>query len=351
MTNCILCDRPLSETTAKNLLLHEEAEDCLVRVTDGYGVSIDEDYGVEGDDVFFKHPVEEVAENVYASTWLPVDEALKQIFAGAGLERLGGRSTGSGWSNVSLFQKCPYAWKRSYLSRDKGEGAFFAGEPVPLAVGSLIHTYLAVYYQKMITPSYPLTADDVNQAVITLGCNPEATQESWRLFTAYRLFYKNERVEPLAVEANFVDPRTGHSCRYDLVAYFPDEAIGRLSGTYNVEHKTASRFDQNTLEGWAGDGEILGQIDIWQRLKLERRFGPLRGVLVNLIGKQKVPQFHRTVAAPTAFAIDQHRQGLRTWNASIQVAKATGVFPRARANCIHRFGRCQWWDHCNLGED
>jgi hypothetical protein len=105
------------------------------------------------------------------------------------------------------------------------------------------------------------------------------------------------------------------------------------------------------LEAWVGDGEILGQVDIWQRLKLERRFGQLRGVLVNLIGKQKVPQFHRTVAAPTAFAIDQHRHGLRTWNANIQVAKATGVFPRSRANCIHRFGRCDHWDHCNLGED
>jgi hypothetical protein len=118
-----------------------------------------------------------------------------------------------------------------------------------------------------------------------------------------------------------------------------------------VTHNTASRFDQNTLEGWVGDGEILGQIDIWQRLKLDRRFGPLRGVLINLIGKQKLPEFHRTVAAPTAFAIDQHRRDLYQWNAKIQLAKASKVFERSRANCIHRFGRCQWWDHCNLGED
>lgn len=356
MTNCILCDRPLSETTIPSLLMHEEADDCLVRVTDGYGVSIDHKFEVIGDDVYFRDEVREqlvgeVEDLVMASTWLSTEIALKEIFAGAGLQRLGGRSTGSGWSNVSLFQKCPYAWKRTYLNSGPGEGAVYTAEPVPLAVGSLVHTYLALHYQRMILPSYPLTPDDVNQAVITLGCNPEATQESWRLFSAYRLFYKNERVEPLAVEANFVDPRTGHSCRYDLVAYFPDESVGRLSGTYGVEHKTASRFDQNTLEGWVGDGEILGQIDIWERLHLEKRFGPLRGVLVNLIGKQKTPEFHRTVAAPTAFAIDQHRADLRTWNASIQLAKATGVFPRTRANCIHRFGRCGHWDHCNHGDD
>jgi hypothetical protein len=225
------------------------------------------------------------------------------------------------------------------------------GEVLPLAVGILTHVYLALHYQRMMVKDYPLTPDDVNQRVRELGCDPAAFSEGWRLFTAYRLFYKNENMIPMAVEYDLVDPRNNDSCRYDLVAYFPDETPGRLPGTYVIEHKTASRFDQNTLEAWPGDGEILGQVALWDRLKLERKFGKLRGVLVNLIGKQKTPEFHRTLAAPTAFAIEQHLSDLKQTNAEIQLAKASGVFPRSRANCIGRFGRCGFWGSCNLGED
>jgi hypothetical protein len=351
MTNCILCQRPLSETTAPNLYLHEVAEDCLVRVADHHGISLDDGFVVDGEDIFPRAAEPEFDERVIIlPTWKPIEEVMGEIFADLGLDRLGGRSTGSGWSSVSLFQKCRYAWKKNYLV-EKTEDKTFMGEILPLAVGILVHTYLALHYQRMLVADYPLTADDVNQRVREAGCNPEVFLEAWRLFSAYRLFYKNEVIVPLAIEANYVDPRTNDSCRYDLVAYFPDEVPGRLPGTYVVEHKTASRFDQNTLEAWPGDGEILGQINAWQRLHLDKRFGPLRGVLVNLIGKQKMPEFHRTIAAPTSFAIEQHRADLRQTNAEIQLAKTTGVFPRSRANCIHRFGRCQFWDHCNLGED
>jgi hypothetical protein len=351
MTSCILCQRPLSETTSPAIFMHEEAEDCLVRVADQFGISRDHEFVVDGDDVYPKADESEVDERIIVlPTWKPLEQAMTEIFAGAGLDRLGGRSTGSGWSSVSQFQKCRYAWKRTYLVRSN-EGETFMGEILPLAIGILVHTYLALHYQRMLVPSYPLTPDDVNQRVREMGCNPEVFLEAWRLYSAYRLFYKNEVIVPLAVEANYVDPRTNDSCRYDLVAYFPDEVPGRLPGTYIVEHKTAGRFDQNTLEAWPGDGEILGQINAWERLHLEKRFGSLRGVLVNLIGKQKMPEFHRTIAAPTSFAIEQHRRDLKNTNAEIQVAIASNNWPRSRANCIHRFGRCAHWDHCNLGDD
>jgi hypothetical protein len=351
MINCILCQRPLSETTSPTLYMHEPAEDCLVRVTDQFGISRDDGFVVDGDDVYPKVEEAEDERVIILPTWKPLEETMKEIFADYGLDRLGGRSTGSGWSSVSLFQKCRYAWKKTYLAERDGSEETFVGEILPLAIGILVHTYLALHYQRMLVPDYPLSADDVNQRVREAGCNPEVFLEAWRLFSAYRLFYKNENVIPLAVEANYRDPRTNDSCRYDLVAYFPDEAPGRLPGTYIVEHKTASRFDQNTLEAWPGDGEILGQISSWEKLHLERRFGQLRGVLVNLIGKQRSPEFHRTIAAPTSFAIDQHRRDLKTTNAEIQVAIASGNWPRSRANCLHRFGRCQFWDHCNLGDD
>lgn len=353
MPSCLLCQRPLDRTTTPDLFLHPEADDCLVRVTDRFGVSADDTYQVTDGEISAQEPTpeaDEVEEGVIVlPSYKPTEQAIGEIFSEAGLDRLGGKSTGSGWSNVSSFQRCRYAWKRSYLTPPEASGPF-GGESVAMAVGTLVHTYLALHYQRMMVPDYPLEPDHVDRRVREMGCNPEVFKEAWRLFSAYRLFYRMERVEPLAIEYNLVDPRTNHSCRYDVIVYFPEEAPGRLPGTYIVEHKTASRFDANTLDGWLGDGEILGQVDLWDRLKLDRRFGPLRGVLINLLGKQKTPEFHRTLAAPSTFAIDQHRRDLRYWNAEIQSAIATDTFPRSRANCIHRYGRCSLWDRCNLGE-
>lgn len=358
MINCLLCKRELAPTTAPGLFLHEESEDCLVRVADGFGISLDHKFFVDGDEIRFvdEQQAEEQPE-VYADDeavdlvqFYPIESALPRLFEEHGLQRLGGRSTGSGWSNVSLFQKCPQAWKLRYLTPTEQNNFGIVVEDINRAIGSVVHTYLAVYYQRMIVPGYPLMPEEINTRLREWGCNPKIFEESWRLFVAYALYYKHEEIMPLAVELDLRDPRTNDSCRYDLVAFFPKDRPGMLSGTYALEHKTAAKFDANTLEGWHGDGEVLGQVLHWERLHLDRRFGPLRGVMVNLIGKHKEPQFHRTIVAPTGFTIEQHRTDLRNWNGKIQLAKAINDFPRSRNNCIRGFMRCEHWDFCNSGE-
>ena len=354
MTSCLLCDREVSPTTVPHLFLHEEAQDCLVRVTDNYGISVDDKFEISGDDIFYRYEKadEDDERIVEVQQFTTIEDACKLIFRERGLERLGGQSTGSGWSNVGLFQRCRYAWFRRYLQPLKTENFGIVVEMPALAIGTLVHTLLAVYYTKMIVPGYPLSPEDINQRVRELGCNPELYAEGWRVFCAYRLYYQYDEMQPLAIEYDLCDPRTNHSCRFDLIAYFPKEKPGFLPGTYNVEHKTSGRFDADTLEGWANDGEILGQVDLWDRLHLDKRFGPLRGVMVNLLGKQKVPLFHRTLVAPSALTIDSHRSDLRNWNAQIQHAKAINDFPRSRNNCINRYGRCGFWDHCvRAGEE
>jgi hypothetical protein len=359
VTECLLCKRSLTETSAPNLFLHEEAEDCLVRVTDSWGISRDDDYEVIGDDVYVRDSGEStpppIAYNddddaIEIAQFYPIEQAIPRVFKEHGLMHLGGRSSGSGWSNISLFQKCPYAWKRRYLDPLKIEDFGISGEIEPLAIGSLVHVLLAVHYQRMIVHGYPLTPEIINQRVRTWGCNPKVFEEAWRLYTGYRIYYQQEKLQPLAVELDIRDPRNNDSCRFDLVAFFPEERPGLLPGTYGIEHKTAARFDANTLEGWHGNGEVLGQVMLWERLGLHRKYGPLRGVMVNLLGKQKVPEFHRTIVAPTAFTIEQHREDLRRWNGAIAYAKATDNFPRSRNNCIQGYARCELWGHCNSGE-
>ena len=356
MTDCLLCHRELVASTTPEFFLHDEDEYCLVRVADRFGVSLDDDYEVSGDEIFPKH-ASETADDfddgaIEIQQFHQTESALLQIFTERGIPRLGGISSGSGWSNVSTFQKCPYAWKRRYL--DKNEQPINFGivtEPLALAIGTLTHAYLAIYYQAMIVPGYPLTPEDVNQRVRELGCNPDVFSEAWRLFTGYRLYYQNEAIQPLAVEHDLKDPRTGDSCRYDLIAFIPEERPGMLPGTYIIESKTAGRFSADVLEGWINDGEVLGQVDLWDRLHLDRRFGPLRGVIMNLLGKQKVAEYHRTVVSPSAWQIEQHRSDLLRWRGLIQLSKSTGSFPRARNSCIGRYGRCVHWNTCATGED
>jgi len=218
-------------------------------------------------------------------------------------------------------------------------------EAPALAIGTLIHTFLAVYYIRMIEPNYPLDPETIYE-VARRFANPELVDEAWRVFNAYRLYYKIEVIQPLAVEYDLKDPRTGESCRFDLIAFFPETIGDRRSGTYVLEHKSTSRFDADTLEGWVNDGEVIGQVDLWKRLGLDLRFGPLRGVIVNLLGKHKDPQFHRTIVAPESWQIEAHRSDLRKWGGLIQLAVSTNSFPRARNGCIGRYGRCDYWEHC-----
>lgn len=358
MTSCLLCSREVEESTANGLFFHAETDECLVRVTDRWGISLDHKFEVVGSEIYRLgdegEPATEAAnendDGIEIVQFYPMEKALLRVFEEQGLQRLGGRSSGSGWSNVSLFQKCPYAWKRRYLERTEIENFGVVAEIEPLAIGSLVHTYLALYYQRMIVHDYPLVPEYVNQQVRVWGCNPKIFEEAWRLFVNYRIYYQHEEIMPLAVEFDLRDPRTNDSCRYDVIAFFPKERPGFLPGTYVLEHKTAGRFDANTLEAWHGDGEVLGQVLHWDRLHLDRRFGRLRGVIVNLLGKQKEPQLHRTLVAPTAFTIEQHREDLRNWNGKINYAKAMNDFPRSRNNCIRGFMRCEFWDHCNSGE-
>jgi len=114
-----------------------------------------------------------------------------------------------------------------------------------------------------------------------------------------------------------------------------------------ITHNSASRFDYATLNGWKNDGEIIGLQDLYERTKAHKRFGELQGIVVNILGKQKVPNFHRAYINPSRGLIKDHRKSLQIWSAAIETACATGIFPRARAACVGRYGYlCDEFDRC-----
>lgn len=355
-STCFLCSEPL-EAVEAGIQKHPASETCLVEYTDGFGVALDEQvianftHDGKPPDETEEHPSpNEFFSELDIRTFPYVEEVLLKIFAKYGIQRLGGVSTGRGWSAFNTFQRCRYLYKRRYLTPVETIDAR-VDEPEARAVGTIIHSLLAVYYTRMIEESYPLTPQLLRDEMLSGNANPDFVNEGYRVFNAYGLYYQSEEIMPLAVEYDLKDPRTGESCRYDLIAFFPKNQNDRLAGTYNVEHKSSSRFDDIALNGWANDGEILGQTMLWDRLKLGLRFGPLRGTIVNILGKQKDPKFHRTTVPPETWQKAQHARDLKFWEAEIQHAKAVNYFPRSRAACIDRFGKCDLYDHCSGESD
>jgi hypothetical protein len=342
---CFLCGETLEPIPGRNFQTHPEREDCLVRLTDQHGIAVDEVPEI----VRREEPTNDFFEELDIKMFPFVEDALRDIFAKYGLARLGGVSTGRGWSSFSTWQLCRYLYKRRYVEPLHGNSIMPIAEPEARAIGTVIHALLAVYYTRMIVPDYPLTPELLRDELV-VKANPEFIHEGWRVFLAYALYYQGENIAPLAIEHDLRDPRTNESCRFDLIAYFAESTYELRAGTYILEHKSSGRFDQATLN-WANDGEVIGQVMLWKRLRLDLRYGELKGVIVNILGKQKEPKMHRVIVSPSMWQVDQHVSDLKQNEAEIQVAKATGRFPRSRASCIHRYGLCDLYDHCCTTED
>lgn len=353
---CLLCRVTLDpiDGTA-GLQQHPESDECNVKVTDSFGIAMDPAIldELQAEDLQQPDPRPVADDGEVINLFRPADEVLQEIFDGLGLPRLGGASTGRGWTSVALFQRCPYAWKLRHVA-PLPELPFLRFSDPNIDIGAIVHTFLGLAYSQKIygSPYQGIDLEVFRDLMIAKNARAETVAESWRLFQGHQLYYKfdNDLWQPMAVEYDIKDPRNGESCRYDLIAFLPEDQPALLAGTYIIEHKTAQRFDRQTLDGWSNDGEVIGQVKHWKRLGLDNKFGPLRGVIVNIIGKQKEQKFHRVHVNPSSMLVSSHEDDLRRWEGLIQLAKSSNNFPRARANCINRWGMCKHWDHCATEE-
>jgi hypothetical protein len=274
-------------------------------------------------------------------TLRPLDEVLVEVFTKYGMPRLGGAS-GRGWSTHAAFQRCPLLYKLRMSGtalRRTGPGN------ENLEIGSAFHTLAALHYTWMIQDQLKLTPEVLREELLDAKINIKVIMEAWRLYEAYSMHYNVDCLYPLAIE-EWANDYEDNTCRYDLVARVDEPQAGIVPGTWIVEHKTASRFDDATLDGWRNDGEVLGQIMIWKRANLDEIYGELRGVIVNITGKQKIPQFHRTIVPVQAWHVPEHAQDLKVWSALRQMCEVTDTWPRSRVNCVSRFGKCEMFDVC-----
>lgn len=266
------------------------------------------------------------------------EDVMTEIFTHFKMDRMGGAS-GRGWSSHATFQRCPYLFKLQYLEGQRGTPS------TALETGSAFHTFLALHYTWMLDENLQLTPYVAKDMLLSMGADAKAVIEAFRLYEAYADKYQNDYLTPIEMEAWAQDP-DGNTCRFDMIAEVVEAQPGVMPGVYIIEHKTAARFTADALEGWRNDGEIFGQIMIWKRAKLDKKYGKLRGTIVNIVGKQKIIQFHRTIVPAQKWHVQQHMEDLKMWSALQQMYAATDVWPKARANCVTKFGMCSFFDHC-----
>lgn len=279
-----------------------------------------------------------------------MDVALDAAFAKLGLDTMGGAS-GYGWSRYRDLQMCPHKFWRKHVD-PKRHKRDEVRHPSALQLGSAFHAFLAIYYQRQIDllakkPPVP-EAGELCDLVLANGGEPVLVNEAWRLFEAYANYYEthNDYLTPLAVELLAKDKGGPSTCRYDLVARVESTDGKILPGTYIVEHKTSSRMDRSVTEGWHLDGEIIGEVMLWNKSGMKRKYGPLQGVIVNIITKTKVVNFHREIVSPPTGQLRKQYNDLKVWRAMEQVYTATNKWPRAMAACWGRYGACEFFEEC-----
>lgn len=275
---------------------------------------------------------------------VPMDVAMERAFAKLGYPMLGGTS-GNGWSRHALFMSCP---KRHYLANVKKRVEVGPAEDKEgLAIGAAFHAFIALHYQGMIAESGVPDPRSLREALYDERASAQFVSEGWRLYDSYRFRYENDYLTPLAVETLTQGKR--YTARHDLVARVEPNETGIAPGVYLVQSKTAASNNETTRDGWRNDGGVLTEFLTWREAKLDRFYGELRGVLMNIVVKTQTVQFVRTVIAPNWARVAEHGRELRRSEMEEAECRRKRSWPmRGRAHgCIFRYGKCEFYEDCS----
>lgn len=268
---------------------------------------------------------------------------LKPVFSGA---------SSRGWSRYSRLQRCPKLYKLSYISPPK-RSAFEIEHSDSLEIGTAFHAFLSMRYSHLWW-----TPQELLDMLLDSPCEASFVAEAWRLYEAYALNYENDYIQPLGVEITGKDPETGNSCRYDLLVKIKTDITAKQAqqhglipgGTYIFEHKTTKAIYADVLDGWDMDGEIRGEVALWDRdLTLEQRYGKLCGLVINVVSRAKRPEMRRILVAPSTLATKQHLKALEDWTEIEQFYTNQNIWPPASNGCVSKYGRCEFFNYCRTG--
>lgn len=282
---------------------------------------------------------------------ISVDDAIHLICERYKIPQTIGKMVAPGWSSISTIQTCPKKYFYRYIEKTE------ISRPIYFSIGALVHFFLSIHYAKKMEKGFvgvtQVTKEQVDQYpdldtiktdLLNLNIDAEILLESWRIFEGYKDHYFRDYLIPLAVEYPVINESIKYSSRYDLLASVKENNDLHVSpGTYIIDFKTASTFSSTTLEEWISNGELQGLTLNYFECGLVEKFGPLKGVIVDLIGKQKKNQkFHRVIAPIQENIIQEFRTNLLYWKSEVDKFKKLNVWPKAQANCMGRGFACEY---------
>jgi hypothetical protein len=274
-----------------------------------------------------------------------MDVAIREVFAAFGIPPLGGQSA-DGWSKVSDFLRCPYRYFLRYELGAEVPDAGNGGDP-NLEVGSLVHVGLAVHYASMLPqgapgwhPNYPSPLDFLD-AVEASGVELGHVVRARQLLYGYWEHYNPDNLEPLAIEVP-AGIEGVHTSRFDMVARRDD-------GTWITEHKSSYRETEEVIEGWYLDGEVVGEVYSWRLANLSQKYGPLAGVLINLLFKTNPPKFRRLEVPISSEVVEWYARDRAHWGSVRDHYRNIGYWPRKLTGCFSYNRFCGYRPHCRDG--
>lgn len=250
----------------------------------------------------------------------------------------------------------------------KREG-FLRGR-VALDTGLIYHHALEKYYEALMAHQERMDGSATVCEPAAYCSNPEAERAAWeslkavaaepgyenifgnveRMLSGYFEFYRmRDRFRILDVEATFeyhcADQNFDYSARLDTLV--EDLENG---GSWVLEHKSATTLTDDLLGGYQMDLQTLGQYWLMQQF-IEREnppIPPLRGVIVNLASKKKVPEFRRVEVCPSPDHVRMFEVAVGDQSETLHLWESLG-WPKHLGNCTgggRYFSTCQFFTVC-----
>ena len=270
-------------------------------------------------------------------------------------------SSSLGFSTVSTYLECPERSRLRALGIRKKPTESFDLDPLnELGFGTLMHTLLptrAVYGAQ--TALWMLGACELEGGALAaaesspLGLHPDDRLKALTILRHYDATFplEEEPFEYLGVEAEVASKIVApggrtviRTVKYDaLVRMKADGAI------FSLEHKTSAR----KITGAQYIAQMMAQQAVWNaNAALVQRYGPMRGVILDVMTKTTVPSCERL----GPFYFSPHQEEKMRWYLSLPErvawpANPDGSHPRMAHACWGKYRPCEYIDLCWEGVD
>lgn len=267
-------------------------------------------------------------------------------------------SSSIGYSTVSTYLECPQRSRLRALGvRPRRVESFESDTLNELGFGTLVHTLLparVVHGMDVVLRMLGEAAGAGQAGVPTLGLHPNDQLKALTILRHYDATFPLEE-EPftyLGVEVEVASKLRVPSRGQPFIRTVKYDSIVRMKADgaiFSLEHKTSAR----KINGASYTAQMMVQQAVWNMNEaLVARYGPMRGVILDVMTKTAVPSCERI--GPFYFSPQQEEK--ICWYLSLPERIAwpvnpDGSHPMMAHACWGKYRPCEYIDLCWEGAD